>query len=123
MSCFVLIDDNIKYKGYSLYYKKPIDESIYKASEFNGKYKYFYKDLNNKTTTLKPLGKFKIMSKRSSNCRWNDYDYDVYEFTNDYIDVSDKDNIYCQGISESEENMTLVKDMDYLGFPIYHINN
>lgn len=120
MSYFVLID-NIKYKGYNLYYKKPIDVSIHTATEFNDKYIYIYKDPYTKITP-KTLGKFIRMSKRSSNCYWDDHDYEVYEFTNGYIPVSDKDNICCHGVSESDENMTLVEDMDYLGFPVYYIN-
>ena len=122
MSFVYIKIDNIKYNGYNLYYKKPIDETMTLASEFNDKYTYFYNDPNNNNNTLKPLGKFKCMSKKSSNSYWDDYDYEVYEFTEGYkyISISDKDNIYCQGIPENYEHMIEVKEMLYLVYPVYY---
>lgn len=110
--------ENLLYNGYNLYYKKPINENITLAEEFNEKFTYFYKcPITNK---LSPLGKFKYISKRNSECRWNDYDYEVYEFTEGFTSISEKDIIYCKGIADSGENMILLKGMFNLEFPVYY---
>jgi hypothetical protein len=111
--------NNLKYKGFDLYYRTEINTTAEQATVFNDKYEYFYKSLY--SDTVKELGKFKVMSKRSSNFRYNDYDYDVYEFTNDYISCDEKKNIYCRGIAEKGDNMVQLEDMLYLDLhPIYY---
>jgi hypothetical protein len=111
--------NNLKYKGFDLYYRTEINTTAEQATVFNDKYEYFYKSLY--SDTIKELGKFKVMSKRSSNLRYNDYDYDVYEFTNDYISCDEKKNIYCRGIAETGDNMVQLEDMLYLDLhPIYY---
>ena len=103
---------HIKHKGFDLYYRSEIDNKAHPATIFNDKYEYFYKSLYN--DVIKPLGKFIRISKRFSNLRYNDYDYDVYEFTNDYISCDEKKNIFCTGIPETGENMVKLDHMLYL---------
>jgi hypothetical protein len=101
--------ENIKYNDYNLYYKKPIVDTIALAEEFNDKYTYFFKCPI--TDKLHPLGKFKYR---------NDFDSEVYEFTEGFITLSERDYIYCKGIPESGENMILVEGMFNLEFPVYY---
>ena len=113
---------NIKHNGYDLYYQEPIDTNMRKATIMNAKYNYFYKSPYN--DNIKTLGQFTQQSKRSSNARYNDYDYDVFEFTEyDYIACSEKENLYCMGIPESGKNMVRVEGMFYLEFPIYYMRS
>jgi len=110
------------YKGFELFYRSEIDPNTHQATEFNDKYEYFYKSPYN-NDTLKSVGKFVGVRIRSSNLRYNDYDYDVYEFTNDYISCSEKKDIYCKGITESGENMIEIAEMKYLKkYPVYFHN-
>ncbi len=112
--------DHIKYKGFDLYYRSEIDNKAHPATVFNDKYNYFYKSPYN-NDAVKELGKFKGLSKRSSNFRYNDYDYDVYEFENDYISCDEKKYIYCTGIPESGENMKKIEGMEYLDlYAVYY---
>ena len=111
---------HLKYKGFDLFYKSEIDTKAQAATIFNDKYEYFYKSPYN-ADPIKELGKFQRLSKRSSNLRYNDYDYAVYEFTNDYISCDEKKNLYCTGIPESGENMIKVDQMLYLDLhPVYY---
>jgi hypothetical protein len=83
--------DNIKYKGFELYYKKELDNIMTKATIFNSNYKYFY--ISPDSIVVKPLGYFKHIGKKSSNCRYNDFDYDIYQFDEDFVLCSKKDYI------------------------------
>ena len=110
--------ENIKYNDYNLYYKKPIVETINLAAEFNDKYTYFLKCPI--TDKLHPLGRFKYINKNYSQQCWDDYVYEVYEFTEGFITLSERDYIYCKGIPESGENMILVEGLFNLEFPVYY---
>ena len=113
---------NITNNGYNLYYKEPIDISMHKATVMNAKYNYFYKSPHNEEV-LK-LGTFKGLSKRSSNCRYDDYDYDVFEFSEcDHLACSEKEkeNLYCMGIPETGENMVLLDGMLSQGYQVYDL--
>jgi hypothetical protein len=112
--------DNITQNGFELFYKKPIDIAIHKATLMDSKHFYYFKSPY--VTEYRPLGQFNTLNKRSSNCRYNDYDYDVYEFTDDYISCSEKDNIYCIGIPESGEKMVEIKGMLYQEYQIYMLS-
>ena len=110
---------DIKYKGYNIYYKKPIDVNIQPAREFNDKYIYYYKSLWS-DAKMELLGSFKGYGKRSSTNRNEDYDYDVLEFENDCVSWA-TERIYCTGISESDrKNMIEVEDMLYQEFSVYY---
>lgn len=110
--------NNITQNGLELYYKKPIDIAIHKAIVMDSKHFYYFK--SQYVTEYRALGQFNGLSKRSSNCRYNDYDYDVYEFTDDYISCSEKDNIYCIGIPESGEKMVKINGMLYQEYQVYY---
>ena len=110
---------NITNNGCDLYYREPIDTSMQKATVMNGKYNYFYKSSN--VNGVRALGKFKCLGWRRSDCRYDDYDYEVFEFMeNDHVASSDKDNIYCMGIAETDKNMVPLAGMFSQGFPVYY---
>lgn len=112
---------NITNNGYELYYKEPIDVQMQKATVMNAKYNYFHKAPYHEGG-VRNLGTFKGLSKRSSNCRYDDYDYDVFEFSEyDYIACSEKRNLYCVGIPETGENMVLLDGMLSQGYPVYYL--
>ena len=111
--------ENLYYNNYNLYYKKPIAVELTLATEFNDKYNYFFKCPI--TSNIHPLGKFKYINKGSSRHRWDDYDYEVYEFTEGFINfLTERENVYCKGIPESGENMLLLEGMFNLEFPVYY---
>lgn len=110
---------NIKHNGYDLYYREPIDTQMRKATAMNAKYNYFYKSPYN--DTIQTLGQFKGLSKRNSESRAYDYDFDVFEFTEyDYISCSEKNNLYCMGIPEEGASMVRIDSLFYLDSPIYY---
>jgi hypothetical protein len=110
---------DIKYKGYNIYYKKPINILVHQAKEFNDKYIYYYKSLW-ADSKMELLGTFKGYGKRSSTNRNEDYDYDVLEFDNDCVSWA-TERIYCTGISEKDrKNMIEVEDMLYQEFSVYY---
>ena len=110
--------DNIKHKGFNLYYKKEIDENMNKATRFNNNYKYFYK--SPESNIIKSLGLFKHIGKKSSGSRYCDIDYDIYQFEEDFVFFSKKDNIYSIEQSVCYDNMVLIEDMFYLENPVYY---
>ena len=119
MSCYTFIKINdMKHNGNELFYMKPINVTLQPATEFNACYNYFYKSPH--STEIKPLGTFLQYSKRSSMRREDDYDYDVFEFTNDYVSCSEKAHLYCIGIPVSMENMMPLANMVYNDYPIYY---
>jgi hypothetical protein len=113
---------NITNNGCKIYYKEPIDIRMHKATVMNAKYNYFYKSPDNEE--VRGLGTFKGLSKRGSNCRYDDYDYEVFEFSEyDYITCSEKEkeNLYCTGIPETGENMVLIDGILSQGYPVYYL--
>jgi len=112
---------HLKYKGFDLYYRSEIDNKAHQATVFNDKYEYFYKSPYK--DEIKPLGKFKGLSKRSSNLRYNDYDYEVYIFEKEEVSLEDKINIFSRGIVECGENMVRLEGMVYLDMDgVYYRN-
>jgi hypothetical protein len=88
-----------------------------KASKFNEKYIYYM--VTEKET--RSLGKFKKISTHSSNRREDDYDFNVYEFTEGDVFPDDVKNIYCSLISEdSGDNMIEIKNTKYKTYPVYY---
>lgn len=124
MSFAYYLIDHIKYNGYDMYYKKPIDTTRQKAKGvFDDKHIYYYKSPYHAEEPMKKLGKFTGKSKRSSTTRAYDYDYDVYEFTEvDHISCSEIDNIYREGIPETNDSrMIRIIDIDwYNEYPVYY---
>jgi len=110
--------EKMTFNGRNLYYKKPINIKMHKAVEMSDKY-FYYKKISFSDSYI-PLGKYKYKTVRSTNCRYDDYDYDVYQFTEDYINCDAIDIIYCTGIPESEENMVFLDNTYYLEYPIYY---
>ena len=113
--------DHLKYKGFDLYYRSEIDHKAHPATVFNDKYEYFYKSPYK--DEIKPLGKFKGISKRSSNLRYDDYDYDVYEFAKEEVSLEEKGKIYSRGIGECGENMVRLEGMVYLDMEWVYYRN
>jgi hypothetical protein len=114
---YTYIKIDMTYKGYPAYYKKPNSDTMIKARKFNDKYIYYM--VNEKGT--KCLGKFKKISKHNSNRREDDYDYNVYEFTEGEILSEDINTIYCSLISEeSGDNMIEIKNTKYKTYSVYY---
>ena len=111
---------DMKHEGYNIYYKTPVNGGIHKATVFDDKYTYYYKSAS--SNNMRPLGKFKYYSKRSSMTRWDDYDYEVIEFTEDYINLDEKNNVYCEVIHESGEHMIHVDSLLYKGYEVYYMD-
>jgi len=116
-SNYVYYKTAFKYKDFEVYYRKSIDTRMQEANNiFDDKHIYYYK--SDFTGKPKLLGKYKGQTVRSSNMRWNDYDYDVYEFINDKGDIEDVicreyNYIYCIAVPESSENMEIVDGLFY----------
>jgi hypothetical protein len=116
--------ENLNYKGFELYYKKPVDVNLRKATIFNNDYNYYY---HCGDEPLKLLGYFKGMSKVNLGCPFTDIDYDVYEFDKDKIFCTKKEFIYCSEIPYSKYDIDnnneffIVEEMLYLNlYPIYY---
>jgi hypothetical protein len=112
--------DNITYKGFELYYKKEIDNIMTKATIFDSNYKYFYKSPD--SIVIKNLGYFKYIGKKSSESRYYDFDYDIYQFDEDFVLCSNKDCIFSIEQQIYYENMVLIEDMFYLKYNVYYKN-
>lgn len=118
MSAFIYLKtDNIRYKGKEVYYRKPINTELHKATEYNENYEYYYKGVNEK---LVVLGKFVTLRKYRSDSYFDDCDYPIIVFDTDFVYETKKENIYCKGIPDSDENRILIEDMEYEGFPVYY---
>jgi len=115
--------ENLKYKGFELYYKKPVDVNLRKATIFNNDYNYYYKSGDE---PIKLLGYFKGICKVNLGCPFSEYDYDVYNFDNDKIFYTKKEFIYCSEIPYSKhdnDNNTffIIEEMFYLElYPVYY---
>lgn len=112
---YIKID--MTYNGYPAYYKQPTSDVMLKATKFNEKYIYYMVTEKGK----KCLGKFKKITTHNSNRRDDDYDYNVYEFTDGDVFPEDSNNIYCALISEdSGDNMIEIKNTKYKTYPVYY---
>ena len=111
---------DMKHEGYNIYYKTPVNAGIHKATVFDDKYTYYVR--STLSNNMRPLGKFKYYSKRSSMQRWNDYDYEVIEFTNDYVDLDERNHVFCEVIPESGEHMIHVESLLYKGYEVYYMD-
>jgi hypothetical protein len=114
---------NIKFNGRQLYYKTQYNSILTVATEFTAASNilYFYKKDENQTPSA--LGHFKGMSKRSSNCRSFDVDFDVFEFENDVIFCHQKQKILCMELPYEGENMTMMEGMLYENKEVYYEND
>ena len=124
--------ENIKYNSFEVYYKKPVDIYLRKATVFNDNYNYYYKDNDSDkdNESIKLLGYFKRLIKVNLGCPFSDCDYDVYEFDKDKIFCTKKEFIYCSEIPYSKYNIDynneffIVEEMLYLNlYPIYYKKN
>ena len=114
---------NIKFNGKQLYYKTNHVSVMVPATEFTNTSHilYFYKKEVNDTPIA--LGHFKGMSKRSSNCRSYDIDFDVFEFENDVVFCHQKQKIFCMEMPYRGENMIMMEGMLYENKEVYYENN
>jgi hypothetical protein len=119
MNYFYKKIDNIKIGGFYYFYRVPIDANMCQATEFNEHFRYYYKCTGIDSQKIQVLGTFIRNSKRNSGRREDDYDYDVYEFSDNFIPCSEKCNIYCVGIPESNDDMIPVINTFYGDFPVY----
>jgi len=120
--------DNFFYKGNQLFYKKQMEmdqkekdqkeKNLYKATEFNDKYIYYYD--NKEKGEMKTLGKFIKKSKQFSSSLYHDYDYDVYDFEKETVFCDKAEFIFCSVIPESDENMILIPDFLFSNYSIYY---
>jgi hypothetical protein len=109
--------NNFKYKGCDLYYKKEIDNIMTQAYFFNENYKYFYKEPT--SILVKPLGYYKGVINKSSECRYYDIDYYIYSFSEGEVISTNKNNIYSIEIPIQFDNMEIIEDMLYEKYNVY----
>jgi len=120
MSAFIYLKtDTIRYQGKEVYYRKPINTELHQATEYNDHYVYYYKQTVN-NGPLVFLGKFVELRKYRSDSYFDDHDYPIIVFEKDFVYETKKENIYCKGIPDSDENMILIDNMNYEGFPVYY---
>ena len=114
---YIKIPDLQNKDGKDMYYQSPISTKIVPAEIFNDKYIYFLKtsQLDIDKDNMRSLGKYVRDGWRNSGYRADDYDYEVYEFSEDYIAKYEKNNIYCQGLPEDGSDFVLIKDIFYKG--------
>jgi len=117
--------DDIKYKGFNVYYKQKINTDIRLARKFDGDCIYYQKisdvSCNSK---MKLLGKFITRSRKNLGTYSLDADYDVYQFENDYVFCDQSDKIYCTDIKNevlTVENMIVIKDLYYQDHLVYYL--
>jgi hypothetical protein len=119
--------DDIKYKGFNVYYKKKINMDIRLARKFDSDYIYYQKIPDNNVSSnfkMKLLGKFISRSKKNLGTYSYDADYDVYQFENDYVFCDQHDTIYCTDITNEDltaENMILIEDLYYQDHLVYYL--
>ena len=117
MSIYVNVD-SMSYKGEKVFYKKPINIELHKATEYTSNYEYYYKENDE---TLKYLGKFIEFGMYRSDSYYDDTNYPIIVFQNENIFENKKEKIFCKGIPETiDNNMIAIKDMMYEGFPLYY---
>jgi len=116
-SIFVKID-KMYYQGKEVFYKKPINTELHIATEFSKIiYEYYYKE---KEEEPRYLGKFEGNGMYCGNPYWDDYDYPIIKFEKENVFENKKENIYCKGIPDSDENMCIIEDMMYEEFTVYY---
>ena len=115
-SIYVKIE-TMSYQGKEVFYKKPINTELHAATEFSNNYEYYYKENEEEP---KYLGKFEGNGMYGGNPYWDDYDYPIIKFENKNVFENKKIYIYCKGIPDSDENMVIMVDIEYDGFPVYY---
>ena len=104
------------YKEKEVFYRKSINTEIHLATEFSKNYEYFYKE----NEEPKYLGKFIEFGMYGGNPYWDNYDYPIIKFEKDNVFENKKKYIYCRGIPDTNDNMYIIEDMEYEGFPVYY---
>ena len=98
--CVFIKIKGMTYMEYELYYKKPVDDvQLKKATVFNNKHIYWLMTENGRQSRL---GNFKRLATYHSGRREDDYDYDMYEFTEGDVLAENSKYIYCVHKSETE---------------------
>jgi len=113
--------DNLKYKGFDLYYKKEISNIMSEAIIFNDNYQYFYKEPNSEV--VKQLGYYKGIINKSTGCRYHDIDYYVYIFSEEEVQNYNKMYIYSIEIPKHYDNLILIEDMLYENYNVYYFSS
>ena len=110
--------ETMSYKRKEVFYRKPINTELHIATEFSKNYEYYYKE----ETDVEPkyLGKFEGNRMYRGSFHFDDYDYPVLIFEKENIFDNKTKFIYCKGITDTDENMVLIEDMEYDGFPVYY---
>ena len=119
--CVFIKIKGMTYMEYELYYKKPVDDvQLKKATVFNNKHIYWLMTENGRQSRL---GNFKRLATYHSGRREEDYDYDMYEFTEGDVLAENSKYIYCVSIPDSDntkKNMQPVEHIKYLTYPVYY---
>ena len=119
--CVFIKIKGMTYREYELYYKKPVDDvHLKKATVFNNKHIYWLMTENGRQSRL---GNFKRLATYHSGRREDDYDYDMYEFTEGDVLAENSKYIYCVSIPDSDttkKDMQPVEHMKYLSYPVYY---
>ena len=119
--CVFIKIKGMTYREYELYYKKPVDDvHLKKATVFNNKHIYWLMTENGRQSRL---GNFKRLATYHSGRREDDYDYDMYEFTEGNVLAENSKYIYCVSIPDSDttkKDMQPVEHMKYLSYPVYY---
>lgn len=103
--------DNLLHHGFPVYYLVTEDTKIRKATVFNDKYIYYYKN-SNVIDEYKLLGKF--IGKGNN---------EVYNFENE-ASIYKSELIYCMLIplrlpKENGRNLLLIQNFTYENYPVY----
>lgn len=117
-SIYVKID-KMSYRGKEIFYKKPINTELHRATEMTKNYEYFYKEIETDENP-KHLGKFVEKRMYRSSCHFDEYDHPILAFETENIFDNKTKFIYCKGIPDSDENKVIIDDMEYGGFPVYY---
>jgi len=118
--------DDLMFNNSQLYFRTPVIKLLTFATTFSEKYLYYHSPSfkTSPTSDIKTLGKFVKLSRRSSGCPYDDYDYSVYEFELGNVDCDTNGktdgHIYLIGIPDSDEGMTPVDSMVYKGWPVFY---
>jgi len=108
--------DNMSYQRKKVFYKKPINTQLHKATEYTNNYEYYLKQTDE---NYKYLGKFIEFTMYHSSSYYDDNNYPIIAFEKENVFENKKENIYCKGIPNSE-NFILIEDMCYGEFPLYY---
>lgn len=114
--------DDLILNDKELYFGTLLTTVFSHATTFSQKYLYYQLRHHKTDIAYVGLGTFVNMSRRSSGSQYDEYDYNVYEFTLENIKCKQNgqpDNIYFIGIPDSNENMCQVDSMFYKGLPVF----